>query len=255
MSMQTLASSVSTAGAIIRYGFYLVGALVLGGVGLLVLAAWQSQPRAVAAPPALRLAAPSLAALPVSGHVVEGGRLGRVEVRQYGRLNSRETDLALVAVMPPRGIGLGTELVQDLRSLNLMRGLRAVTLQTRYDLENRFGELRATEMRVDTDGRWKQCLSFRSRFDSPAIYLTGWHCDGSGAKPSAHTLACMLDRLTLDRELASKEADQFLRARSARSATCSAEQVTQTMDARNRRTSSPDRWSQPSAGRNLDQRF
>jgi hypothetical protein len=237
------------AGKMIRYGFYLVGALFFGGLGLLTLSFWSDLPRPNDAPPALRLAAPGLASLPMTGHVVEGGRLGRIEVRQYGRLNSREVDLALVAVMPPRGIGMGTEFVQDLRSVNLLRNARALMLPTHYDLETRFGELRATEMRVDTDGRWKQCLAFRSRLDIAAIYLTGWYCDGSGSKPGAHALACMLDRLTLDAPLASKEADQFLRARMARAATCSAEQVTQTIDVRNRRMSPPARWSQPTAGR------
>ena len=68
-------------------------------------------------------------------------------------------------------------------------------------------------MRVDTDGRWKQCLAYRSRFDTAAVYLTGWYCDGSGSKPSANALACILDKLVIERELASKEADAFLRGR------------------------------------------
>ena len=49
--------------------------------------------------------------------------------------------------------------------------------------EARFGEYRATEMRVDADGRWKQCLAFRSRLQTATVYLTGWYCDGSGSKP------------------------------------------------------------------------
>jgi len=237
------------AGSMIRHVFYLVGALLFGGLGLVTWTFWRDVPRPKEAPPAVRLAAPALAGLSTTGHVIEGGRLGRVEVRQYGRLNSREVDVALVAVMPPRGIGMGTEFVQDLRNINLLRGARAIMVPTHYDLENRFGEFRATEMRVDTDGRWKQCLAYRSRLDTPAIYLTGWYCDGSGAKPPAHALACMLDRLSLDAELASKEADQFVRARMARSATCSADQVTQTTDMGERRMSSPSRWSQPTAQR------
>jgi hypothetical protein len=247
MSLQALEPSLSAAGSVIRYGFYLVGALLFGGIGLLVLTAWQGQPRPVDAPPTLRLAAASLASLPVTGHVIESRRLGRIEVRQYGRLNNREVDVALVAVMPPRGIGMGTEFVQDLRDVNLLRLARASMLPTHYDLETRFGEFRATEMRVDADGRWKQCLAFRSRLDTSAIYLTGWYCDGSGAKPSAQALACMLDRLTLDAPLTSKEADQYMRTRMTRSSTCSADQVTQTTDVRNRRMSPPSRWSQPTA--------
>jgi hypothetical protein len=184
----------------------------------MALSAWNWLPAAVNAAPAFRISAPSLAQLSLSGHVVTGGRLGRVEVRQYGRLNSREQDLAVVMVMPPKGIGMGTEFVQDLRDINLLRGARAVLMPTHYDLETRFGEFRATDMRVDTDGRWKNCLAFRSRLDTASIYFTGWYCDGSGSKPGAQALACMLDRLVLDADVASKEANGFLRARLTRAA-------------------------------------
>jgi hypothetical protein len=57
----------------------------------------------------------------------------------------------------------------------------------------------------------------------------------------------MLDRLVLDADVASKEANGFLRSRMPRSAYCSAEAVTQTTDTGQRRTTSPSRWSQPTA--------
>jgi hypothetical protein len=247
MSLETVSSKISVVGLVIRYGFYAVGMLVIGGIGLMALSAWNWMPAAVNATPAFRISAPSLAQLSLSGHVVTGGRLGRVEVRQYGRLNSREQDLAVVMVMPPKGIGMGTEFIQDLRDINLLRGARAVLMPTHYDLETRFGEFRATDMRVDTDGRWKNCLAFRSRLDTVSVYFTGWYCDGSGSKPGAQALACMLDRLVLDADVASKEANGFLRARMTRAAYCAAETVTQTTDTGQRRTTSPSRWSQPTA--------
>jgi hypothetical protein len=247
MSLETVSSKISVVGLVIRYGFYAVGTLVIGGIGLMALSAWNWLPAAVNDAPAFRVSAPSLAQLALSGHVVTGGRLGRVEVRQYGRLNSREQDLAVVMVMPPKGIGMGTEFVQDLRDINLLRGARAVLMPTHYDLETRFGEFRATDMRVDTDGRWKNCLAFRSRLDTASVYFTGWYCDGSGSRPGAQALACMLDRLVLDADVASKEANGFLRARMTRAAYCSAEAVTQTSDTGQRRTTSPSRWSQPTA--------
>jgi hypothetical protein len=252
MSLETVSSKISVVGIVIRYGFYLVGSLVIGGIGLVVLSAWNWLPAAVNEAPAFRISAPSVAQLPISGHVVTSG-LGRFEVRQYGRLHSRELDLAVVMVLPRKGIGMGTEFAQDLRNINLLRGARAILMPTHYDLETRFGDFRATEMRVDTDGRWKNCLAFRSRLDTAAVYFTGWYCDGSGTKPGAQALACMLDRLTLDADLASTEANGFLRARMARAAYCSAEPVTQTTDTRDprdtrqRRTTSPSRWSQPTA--------
>jgi hypothetical protein len=245
MNQGTASSGVSVAGVVIRYGFYLVGAFVLGGLGLMMLAAWNYQPKAVNAAPLLRVTAPALAHLAISGHVVSSGRWGRIEVRQYGRLHNRDTDLAVVMIQPPKGIGMGTEFVQDLRDVNLLRGARAILMPNHYDLETRFGEFRATDMRVDADGRWKNCLAFRSRLDIPSVYFTGWYCDGTGAKPSANALACMLDRIVFDGELASREADAFLRARMARSPLCSAEPVTQTTDMRQRGMSPPSRWSQP----------
>jgi hypothetical protein len=41
----------------------------------------------------------------------------------------------------------------------------------------------AVETRVETDGRWKQCLAFSSRFDTRAVFLSGWTCDATGTKP------------------------------------------------------------------------
>ena len=145
---------------------------------------------------------------------------------------------------------MGTQFVQDLSEVNLLRFRRPVMMtQIHYDLDTRFGEFRATEMRIDTDGRWKQCLAFRSRFETAAVYLTGWYCDGSGSRPSANSLACTLDKLVIDQELASKDADQFLRERMTKPALCQATPVTQTTDIGHRGVSPPSRWSQPSAMR------
>lgn len=241
--------SLSIAGAVIRYAFYAVGTLVLGMVGLGIMSLWKIPAKPVNAAPAFRINASEFASKPTSGHVVTSSRLGRAEVMQYGQLHSRTNDLAVVLVMPPKGIGMGSSLVQDLTDVNLLRLKRTTFTQTHYDLDTRFGEFRATEMRVDTDGRWKQCLAYRSRLDTSAVYLTGWYCDGSGSRPSPNALACILDKLVLEQELASKEADSFLRGRMSKSAYCQAEPVTQTTDTGHRGVSPPSRWSQPSAQR------
>lgn len=236
-------SPVAIAGNIIRYSFYLVGALVLGLIGIAILSIWKIAPKPVSAPPAFRITSPTLGRLPVTGNVVESSWLGRAEVRQYGQLHNRDIDLAVVMVMPPKGVGMGTEFGQDLREVNLLRNARATMLSTRYDLDTRFGEFRATEMRVDADGRWKQCLAYRSRFETASVYLTGWFCDGTGAKPSADLLACMLDKLALDNTLASKEADEFLRGRMNKAMRCQAAPVTQTTDTGRSTLRSPSRYA------------
>jgi hypothetical protein len=236
-------SPIAIAGGMIRYGFYLIAAAVLSLIGIAIVSLWSIPLKPVSGPPAFRINSSSLGRLPVTGHVVAGSRLGRAEVRQYGLLHNRDIDLAVVLVMPPKGIGMGTEFGQDLREMNLLRNARATMLTTRYDLDTRFGEFRATEMRVDTDGRWKQCLAYRSRLETASVYLTGWFCDGTGSKPSADMLACMLDKLTLDTELASKDADDFLRGRMSRAARCQASPVTQTTDTGSRTLPSPSRYS------------
>jgi hypothetical protein len=240
--------SLLVAGVVIRYTCHVVWLLVVGMIGLSVMSLWQVVPKPVDAPPAFRIAANEFAGKPVSGHVVTSSRLGRAEVMQYGQLHSRNNDLAVVLVMPPKGIGMGTQFAQDLTEINLLQLKRPMIMsQTHHDLDTRFGEYRATEMRVDTDGRWKQCLAFRSRLDTAAIYITGWYCDGSGSRPSPNALACILDKLVIERELASKDADSFLRGRMTKAAHCQAEPVTQTTDTGHRGVSPPSRWSQPSA--------
>jgi hypothetical protein len=249
---ETIAAGVITpltiASTIIRYSFLAVGTLTLGGMGLGVMSVANWVPKAVDAPPAFRIAAGEFASKATSGHVVTSSRFGRAEVLQYGQLYNRNTDLAVALIMPPKGIGMGTRFLQDLADVNLLRAKRSFILsQTNYDLDTRFGEYRATEMRVDADGRWKQCLAFRSRLDTVSVYLTGWYCDGSGSKPSPNALACILDKLVIDRELAVKDADTFMRGRMTKAAYCQASPVTQTTDTGHRGVSPPSRWSQPSA--------
>lgn len=236
-------SPVAIAGNVIRYGFYLIAAGVLSLIGIAILSLWKIPLKPISDPPAFRIASSTLGRLAVTGHVVASSRLGRAEVRQYGLLHNRDIDLAVVMIMPPKGVGMGTEFGQDLREVNLLRNVRPVMMAGRYDLDTRFGEFRATEMRVDTDGRWKQCLAYRSRLETASVYLTGWYCDGTGSKPSADLLACMLDKLTLDAGLVSKEADDFLRGRMSKAARCQASSVTQTTDTGNRTTQSPSRYS------------
>ena len=246
--------SLAAASTFIRVACYGVQLAVLGvvGFGFLSIAGgidsfWAMVPKPVDAPPAFRIAAGEFSGKTPTGHVVTSSRLGRAEVVQYGQLNNRGSDLAVVLVMPPKGIGMGTQFVQDLTDLNLLELKRATMSGTHHDLVTRFGEFRATEMRVDADGRWKQCLAFRSRLETTAVYLTGWYCDGSGSKPSPNSLACLLDKLVIERELAVKDADTFMRARMTKAAQCQAVPVTQTTDTGNRGVSPPSRWSQPSA--------
>jgi hypothetical protein len=245
--------ALSMAETLIRAVCYAVLLAVLGviGIGFSSLyggESWWSKVKPVDAPPSFRITAGEFAGKAATGHVVTSSRFGRAEVVQYGQLNNRGSDLAIVMVMPPKGISMGTQFVQDLADINLLHLKRSISMSgMHHDLDTRFGEYRATEMRVDADGRWKQCLAFRSRLETAAVYLTGWYCDGSGSKPSPNSLACVLDKLVIERELAVKEADAFMRGHMTKAAYCQAVPVTQTTDTGHRGVSPPSRWSQPSA--------
>jgi hypothetical protein len=249
LSRPDLAAVVSGTGIVIRYSFYLIGALVLGMIGIAIMWAYGGRTKTVDEKPGFHLAAQHLARLPVRSQIVAGGRFGRLEMRQYGALHDRDLNLNIAIGMPPEGALVTADTMPQLSSLT-PRHMRTVRSSVHHDLETRFGPLRATEMRIESDGQWKQCLAFASRFSTASVYWIGWFCDASGAKPSAGRLACTLDRFALDRDLASKEATDFLRERLGRTPSCSAVPVSQTTDTRARSgVSSPQRWSTPSAQR------
>lgn len=238
-------------GTFIRYGFYFVAAVVLGMIGLVLIWILNTRVKTVDGKPAFHLADSSIAKLPVSSQIVTGGTVGRVEMIHYGTPHNRSTDLTIAMVLPPIGVVAESQLGVSLRGTGLLGNIRSVMLPNFYDLETRFGPVRAMEMRIDADGLWKQCLAFQSRFDNPAVYLTGWSCDATGSQPSASALACTLDTFRTDGNLASTEADSFMRARMNQPANCSAQPVSQTYDTRVHRVSPPSRWSRPTARTHL----
>ena len=244
-----LATIVSSTGAVIRYSFYLLGAIVFGFIAFGAILVWNARTVIdVNDTPAFHLASSHLQRLPTTTQVISSGIYGRAEIRQYGQLYNRDVDFTVALIMPKNGTPMTRELGQQLRDIRPMRAARASFGTIYYDLDTRFGPVRATEMRVDSDGQWKQCLGFLSRLETFSVYFTGWYCDQSGAKPSPDRLACILDKLTLDKDLSSKEATAFLRERLQRGSLCSATPVSQTTDTRPRSyISSPQRWSTPQA--------
>ena len=256
ISQKNVVATVTAAGIIVRYGFYLVGAITLALIAIAITTIWGWRARTIDAKPAFRIAAPELARLPVRSKVILSWH-GRVETRHYGQIYDRDMDLTVALIMPPNDRARITiDGLPDIPDIKPLRNRRVVSNTFNYDLETRFGPLRATDVRVDTDGRWKQCLTYYSRFPSESVVLAGWYCDASGTKPSADRLACLLDRLVLDASLESREADLFMREQSVRTARCSASPVSQTVDTRARgdgsRMSSPRSWSMPSALRFRD---
>jgi hypothetical protein len=251
LSQQRVVSGVTVAGIIVRYGFYLIGAVFFGLIAMGFLWLWNFPMKRINAQPAFRINSPDLARLPLRSQVATGGRLGRVEIRQYGQIYHRDIDFTVAMIMHPSdAISLTRDGLPQLPNIKPLRSARTVSSPINYDLDTRLGDYRANELRVDADGQWKQCLAFVSRFDTDAVSVAGWYCDASGAKPAAGRLACILDKITLDSPLNSDEADAYIRERLARPPLCSASVVSQTVDTRTRVRSTPRQWSQPSARRN-----
>jgi hypothetical protein len=246
-----LSAAVSVTGVLIRYSFYLIGALAFGVIGLGVIYAGSLggyRIKQVDEAPAFRIAAAEVERRKPVNHVETGRAIGRVEVRQYGQLYDRDVDFTIVLAMPAQP-QVARDFIQEISALAPLRAGRAVFAQRYHDLETRFGSVRAADFHIDADGRRKLCLAYLSRFDTAAVLIKGWYCEASGEKPSPVRLACLLDRLTLDAPLASKDADAFLRERMGRASYCSASPVDQTSDSTTRPLSSPSRWSQPAAQR------
>jgi hypothetical protein len=230
-----ITATLSIVGVIIRYSFYLVGALLFTLLAIAVLWSWRPQAKPQVLLPGFHLAATDFAPLRMRTRIVALGQTGRIEAKQYGQLHDREMDMTVAMTVLPKGrVPIGDLLQQlyGLQRIGIMDRAIIMPVQNFYDLETRFGEMRAAELRIDIDGRRKLCLGFTSRFDTEAVFLAGWRCEANGSRPNPSELACMLDGMVLDAPLASADADAFIRQRASRAASCSAVPVTQTTDTR-----------------------
>ena len=85
----------------IRYTCHVVWILVVGVIGLGVTSMWKVVPKQIDVPLHSGLHPAEFAGKTPSGSVVTSSQFGRAEMLQYGELNSRNYDLAVVLVMPP----------------------------------------------------------------------------------------------------------------------------------------------------------
>jgi hypothetical protein len=230
----SIMGAAQTASSFVRFFFYLFGMLLFAGLGYLLLKGWNLRPQFLGVQPSFSIAATPLDGLSATSRVTTAYG-ARIEMRQYGQPHDRNVDLTANLVLPnPSEPAHPRIRAQDITEIqNPFRGAYASST-AHYDLETRFGAIRAFEFTASTDGRAKLCIAWRSRFDTSAFFLNGWYCEASGARPSFQALACILDKLTLDRDLPSQDANAFLRERMKRSARCVAEPVSQTVDTRTR---------------------
>jgi hypothetical protein len=256
MSDSSVSPAVNPVGVVIRYAFYSAGAIAFALIAFSILKVFNAvafyRVQTVDEVPSFRLVDSDLARLPMQTKVISGGATGRTETRHYGQPYDRSLNLTVIlSIRPAPGNGLPVtrSTFADVQASLNNSYYSGSSGSGRYDLETRFGPVRATDTRISADGLIKPCLSFQSRFETPLVRLEGSYCEASGAKPSPHRLACMLDSLVLDTRLAVVEADVFLREHMTRRANCTATPVSQTIDAQSKSVSPPARWSMPSAVR------
>ncbi|CAN5238810.1 hypothetical protein BH10PSE10_BH10PSE10_09260 [soil metagenome] len=223
------------AGKTIRYAFYAAGTVMFAliAIGVVRISSFFSQPSSVSAKASFQIASPDLSRLSSTANAARFNA-GWQETLQYGRIYDRDTDFTLVVNMPANP---GTPVVRDYSSeMSSLRPLLRSTYMsgatTYYDLQTRFGPVRAASFQANSDGQTKLCVSYLSRFETDAVYLKGWLCEASGARPNFHALACIIDRITLKGVLPTAAAQDFFEDRMKRSARCSAEPVSQTTDTR-----------------------
>lgn len=251
----SISSAVRTSGMFFRYTFYAAGTLAFALIAFAIIKVSSfvsfNRVKIVDDAPSFRIVEKGFTKLPTHSKVTSGGALGRIEVRHYGRLYDRTANLSIALIVPPkpndRPVARDFSAIRN--TLAMSASSSAAPGAGRYDLETRFGPVRASDVRINADGLIKPCLLFYSRFDTDAVRLEGAMCEADGSKPSPHGLACVLDGLVLDDRLPTAAAESFLRERMGQRARCTATPVSQTVDTRTRPVSPPSRWSTPSAQR------
>jgi hypothetical protein len=255
-----ISSVVDHSGTIIRYAFYTAGAVAFVLIALVLIKinslvpSKQVKPVEINPSPSFRIVDADIARLPAQAKVISDGVTGRTEIRHYGQPYDRRANFSIALVMrlkPPPEVAARQSFANVRNTLTMSAfGHSMSGSGKRYDLETRFGPVRAAETAINADGLLKPCLTFLSRFETDEVRLEGAYCEANGAKPSPHALACIIDSLKLDTKLPSAEADAFLRERIARGPNCTSVPVSQTIDMQSRRpVSPPSRWSMPSAKR------
>jgi len=220
----------------VRYSFFAAGTIAFGLIALMLIrvTSFFSGPTNVSATASFQISAPELRRLTASA---SSARVysGWQQTLQYGQVYDRDTDFTLVINMPSNpGVPQVRDYSFEMSSLRPLLRTFYIGSSTSnyYDLQTRFGAVRAANFQINSDGQTKLCVSYLSRFDTDAVYLKGWMCEASGARPSFSTVACAIDRLTLKGLLPTSAAQTFFEERMKRPARCSAEPVSQTTDTR-----------------------
>lgn len=220
------------AGALARFSFYVTGTLVFGVVAVAVLTVWNKLSAFGVDPsqPVIQLSVPELAKVTPQARATKSG-FGWHELVQFGQLHDRDADFTLAVEMPKESSRvLPREFRREMGDLRQLSHATFSYPEAYYDLETRFGPVRAARFQIKADGRFKLCMGYVSRFETGALAFKGWYCEANGGKPSPYGLACLIDKVTVKGPLPSEAAQAFFLQRAARGPRCTADPVTQTTD-------------------------
>jgi hypothetical protein len=214
--------------------FYIAGTVVFAVVAIAALrvSSFFGQPSSVSTRTSFQINTPKLTRTAAAASTSRFNA-GWQEIVQHGQVYDRDTDFTLVVTMPAHpGVPQVHDYSSEMASLRPLIRSTFMGATTYYDLETRFGPVRAANFQINADGRIKLCVSYLSRFDTDALRYKGWLCEADGARPNLTALACILDRITLKNPLPTTAAQTFFDDRVARPPRCSAEPVSQTTDTR-----------------------
>jgi hypothetical protein len=228
-----IGETLAIAGTTIRYVYMLVG-IVVSAVAASIL--WRGASFLSYLTPSttvpVEITVPDLARLKPASRAWKSG-MGTLQEVSYGRIYDRDTDFKLVVVMPSQTMQASVwNFMSELHDMREISNARYSYPPTFYDLETRFGPIRATHFTMEVDGRAKLCMAYVSRFETSSLVYKGWFCEANGARPNPNALACMLDRLAIKGKLPSEDAQAFLDTKTKKPGRCTADPVSQTVDTR-----------------------
>ena len=249
ISHKDVVATVSAAGLVIRYTFYLVGALTLALIAIAITTIWGWRARTIDAKPAFRIAAPELARLPMRSKVILSWH-GRIETRHYGQIYDRDMDLTVALIMPPNDS-------RDHHHRRLARHSRhQAVAQSPHGLQRVQSRSRNALRSIACDRRAR---GHRRPLEIVPDLLQPFRTDDVGARrlvlrrerrqaePGSPRLPARPPGARYAARIRAKPM-RSCASKAARAARCSASPVSQTVDTRSR-SSSGNRPSSPSIGR------
>lgn len=219
--MSVLGATGRVAMGTARFLFLALGALVF--LLVLLVAWWISRhvPTIGTGKPAIAWGVEALAAVGASPLVATHPSRGREEGWLFGGPGTGQAFAAMVlAERSDSGhpFSLNSPIFWQFEPL---RALRPVIGGPHYDMTTRWGRFTGRDLVYrENDGRMRICIAFRNAFETAEFALGGFYCAPGQQTADAGPLACMIDRLQLQKAERTSPALTYLSARAANAPLC-----------------------------------